>query len=219
MTTLRLGDIAPDFLADTTTGPIRFHEWKKNSWAILFSHPKDFTPVCTTELGYMAKIMPEFDKRHVKVIGLSVDNLDDHEQWILDINKTQGTEVNFPLISDPTMTIAKLYDMIHPNEIDAFTIRSVYILDPQNKVRLILSYPASTGRDFDEILRVVDSLQLTDQHFVATPVNWRPGEACVVLPNIDSAELPKKFPQGYEELTPYLRLTPYPKTEEETADS
>lgn len=215
MTTLRLGDIAPDFLADTTTGPIRFHEWKKNSWAILFSHPKDFTPVCTTELGYIAKIKPEFDKRQVKVIGLSVDSLEEHERWIEDINATQDTTINFSIISDPSMTIAKLYDMVHPNELDALTIRSIYILDPSNKIRLMLSYPTSTGRDFDEILRVIDSMQLTDEHSLATPVNWRPGDDCVILPSIDSKDIADKFPQGVTELTPYLRLTPYPEKQPE----
>ena len=207
---LRLGDLVPDFTADTTEGPIRFHEWLGDKWAVLFSHPKDFTPVCTTELGYMAKIKPEFEKRGVKVIGLSVDPMKDHEGWIKDINETQQTTVNFPMIADPDRKISVLYDMIHPNASENFTVRSVFVIGPDKKVKLTLTYPASTGRNFDEILRVIDSLQLTATYQVATPVNWKSGEDCIIVPAVPDADVPKKFPKGSRKIKPYLRYTPQP---------
>jgi alkyl hydroperoxide reductase subunit AhpC len=207
---LRLGDIAPDFQADTTDGPVSFHEWKGHSWAVLFSHPKDFTPVCTTELGYVAKIKPEFDKRNVKVIGLSVDPLDSHNSWKGDIEETQGTALNFPLIADPDRKVADLYDMIHPNASDTATVRSVFVIDGANKVRLTLTYPASTGRNFDELLRVIDSLQLTDGYKVATPANWKDGEDVIVVPAVSDDEAKERFPKGFTAVKPYLRLTPQP---------
>jgi len=210
--TLRLGDIAPDFSADTTHGTLSFHDWKGDSWAVLFSHPKDFTPVCTTELGTVAKLKPEWDKRNVKPIGLSVDPVDSHHKWEGDIEETQGQAVNFPVIADPDRAVADLYDMIHPNASDTMTVRSVFIIDPANKVRLILTYPASTGRNFDELLRVIDSLQLTDHHQVATPVNWKNGQDCVVVPSIPTEEARTKFPKGVTEIRPYLRMTPQPNT-------
>ena len=209
--TLRLGDIVPDFTADTTEGKLSFHQWLGNSWGVLFSHPRNYTPVCTTELGYTAKLKPEFDKRNVKAIGLSVDKLEDHHGWSKDIEETQGAALNFPLIADPDKTVANLYDMIHPNASDTFTVRSVFVIDPNKKIRLTLTYPASTGRNFDEILRVIDSLQLTDSHKVATPVNWKPGDDVVIAPSItDPKELAERFPKGYRALRPYLRLTPQP---------
>jgi alkyl hydroperoxide reductase subunit AhpC len=204
--TLRLGDIAPDFTADTTEGKIKFHEWLGSSWGVLFSHPKNYTPVCTTELGYTAKLKPEFDKRNVKAIGLSVDKLEDHHGWSKDIEETQGVALNFPLIADPDKTVANLYDMIHPNASDTFTVRSVFIIDPNKKIRLQLTYPASTGRNFDEILRVLDSLQLTDGYKVATPVNWKQGEDVIIVPSVKDEDAKKLFPQGWKTLKPYLRV-------------
>lgn len=209
--TLRLGDIAPDFEAETTEGPIRFHQWLGNSWGVLFSHPKNYTPVCTTELGYTAKLKPEFDKRNVKAIGLSVDKLEDHHGWSKDIEETQGHALNFPLIADPDKKVADLYDMIHPNASDTFTVRSVFIVDPNKKIRLQLTYPASTGRNFDEILRVIDSLQLTDQYKVATPVNWKHGDDVIIVPAVKDEDAKKLFPAGWKALKPYLRLVPDPK--------
>jgi alkyl hydroperoxide reductase subunit AhpC len=207
---LRLGDTAPDFTAESTEGPIRFHEWIRDKWAVLFSHPKDYTPVCTTELGYVSKIKPEFEKRGVKVIGLSVDPLKDHEGWIKDINETQNTTVNFPMIADPEKTVSVLYDMIHPNASENFTVRSVFVIGPDKKVKLTLTYPASTGRNFDELLRVIDSLQLTAKHQVATPANWKAGEDCIIVPAVPDADVPKKFPKGSRTIKPYLRYTPQP---------
>jgi alkyl hydroperoxide reductase subunit AhpC len=207
---IRLGDTAPDFTADTTDGPLSFHDWKGDSWAVLFSHPKDFTPVCTTELGTVAKLKPEFDKRNVKVVGLSVDPLDSHEGWVGDIQETQGAALNFPLIADPDRKVADLYDMIHPNANDTLTVRSVFIVDGANKVRLILTYPASTGRNFDELLRVIDSLQLTDGYKVATPANWTDGDDVIVAPALSDDEATEKFPKGFTTLKPYLRVTPQP---------
>jgi alkyl hydroperoxide reductase subunit AhpC len=207
---LRLGDNAPDFTADTTEGPIRFHEWMGSGWAVLFSHPKDYTPVCTTELGYVAKVKPEFEKRGVKVIGLSVDPIVSHEGWIKDINETQKTTVNFPMIGDPDRKISTLYDMIHPNASDSFTVRSVFVIGPDKKVKLTLTYPASTGRNFEELLRVIDSLQLTANYQVATPVNWKAGEDCIIVPAVPDADVPKKFPKGSRTIKPYLRYTPQP---------
>jgi len=209
--TLRLGDIAPDFEADTTEGRIRFHEWLGNSWGVLFSHPKNYTPVCTTELGYTAKLKPEFEKRNVKAIGLSVDKLEDHHGWAKDIEETQGAALNFPLIADPDKKVADLYDMIHPNASDTFTVRSVFIIDPNKKIRLQITYPASTGRNFDEVLRVIDSLQLTDQHKVATPVNWKQGEDVIIVPALKDEDAKKLFPNGWKALKPYLRIVPQPK--------
>ena len=209
--TLRLGDTAPDFTQDSTEGAIRFHDWIGSSWAVLFSHPKDFTPVCTTELGEVAKLKPEFDKRNVKVIGLSVDPLGSHRDWSRDIAETQGTAPNFPLIADADRRVSDLYGMIHPNANDTLTVRSVFIIDPSKKVRLILTYPASTGRSFPEILRVIDSLQLTDQHKVATPVNWQHGDDVIIVPSLtDPEELKKRFPKGFRVVKPYLRTTPQP---------
>src|SRR6202158_1471699 len=208
---LRLGDIAPDSTAEPTEGTINFHEWLGNSWGCLFSHPKDFTPVCTTELGEASRLKPEFDRRNVKVIGLSVDLTDSHKKWAEDIRETQGSALNFPVIADPDHTVAELYDMIHPEISDVFTVRSVFIIDPAKKVRLMITYPASTGRNFDEILRVLDSRQLTDNYSVATPVNWKQGDDVVIVPSLQDPELIKqKFPKGYKALKPYLRMTPQP---------
>jgi alkyl hydroperoxide reductase subunit AhpC len=208
---LRLGDIAPDFEQDSTAGKIRFHEWLGNSWGVLFSHPKDFTPVCTTELGYTAKLKPEFEKRNVKVLAISVDDVDSHQRWIGDINDTQKATVNFPILGDPDRKVSNLYDMIHPNANDTFTVRSVFIIDPNKKIRATITYPASTGRNFDEILRVIDSLQLTDKYSVATPVNWKDGDDVIIVPSLQDAEVIKqKFPKGYKALKPYLRVTPQP---------
>jgi alkyl hydroperoxide reductase subunit AhpC len=207
---IRLGDTAPDFSAETTDGPIRFHEWIGSAWCVLFSHPKDYTPVCTTELGFMSKIKPEFERRGVKVIGLSVDPLSDHVGWIKDINETQNTRVNFPMIADPKREVAMLYDMIHPNASDNFTVRSVFVIGPDKKVKLTLTYPASTGRNFDELLRVVDSLQLTAKYQVATPVNWKDGEDCIIVPAVPDSDVPQKFPKGVRRIKPYLRYTPQP---------
>lgn len=207
---IRLGDTAPDFTADTTEGPISFHEWKAGSWAVLFSHPKDFTPVCTTELGYTAKLVDEFAARNVKVIGLSVDSVEDHDAWAADIAETQGQAVNFPMIGDPDRTVAELYDMIHPNANDTLTVRSVFVIDPSDKVRLTLTYPASTGRNFDEILRVIDSLQLTDAHKVATPVNWKHGDDVIIVPALSNEQAAELFPDGWDEKKPYLRVVRQP---------
>ena len=207
---IQLGDVAPDFSAETTEGPINFHEWIGDNWAILFSHPADFTPVCTTELGAVSKIKDKFAERGVKVIGLSVDPVDSHKSWIADINETQNTTVNFPLIADPEREVANLYDMIHPNALDNMTVRSVFVIGPDKKVKLTLTYPASTGRNFDEILRVVDSLQLTANYSVATPANWQDGEDCIVVPAVTDEEAREKFPKGFEALKPYLRVTPQP---------
>lgn len=209
--TLRLGDIAPDFTAVTTEGSIHLHEWLGSSWGVLFSHPKNYTPVCTTELGYTAKLKPEFDKRNVKAIGLSVDKLEDHHGWSKDIEETQGAALNFPLIADADKKVSDLYDMIHPNASDTFTVRSVFVIDPNKKVRLILTYPASTGRNFDEILRVIDSLQLTDRHKVATPVNWKHGEDVIIVPALKNEDAAKLFPDGWKTVKPYLRVVPQPK--------
>lgn len=211
MATLRLGDMAPDFTQESSTGPIEFYKWIGNSWAVLFSHPKDFTPVCTTELGYTAKLKAEFEKRGVKAIAVSVDPVDSHIKWIDDINDTQKTKVNFPILADADRKVSNLYDMIHPNASDTFTVRSVFIIDPNKKVRATITYPASTGRNFDEILRVIDSLQLTDRYSVATPVNWKDGDDVVIVPSLQDPEIIKqKFPKGYKALRPYLRMTPQP---------
>ncbi|RJF88754.1 peroxiredoxin [Oleomonas cavernae] len=209
--TLRLGDIVPDFTQESTAGPIHFYDWLGSSWGVLFSHPKDFTPVCTTELGYTAKLKPEFDKRNVKVLALSVDPLDSHTRWVGDIEETQGTKLNYPILADSDRKVADLYDMIHPNANDTFTVRSVFVIDPNKKLRLTLTYPASTGRNFDEILRVIDSLQLTDGYSVATPVNWQHGDDVVIVPALQDPDVIKqKFPKGYKALKPYLRMTPQP---------
>lgn len=210
MATLRLGDVAPDFTATTTEGTIRFYDWLGDSWGILFSHPADFTPVCTTELGATAKLKPEFEKRKVKIIALSVDPIEKHHEWIGDINETQHTEVNFPIIADSDRKISELYDLIHPNASETFTVRSVFIIGPDKKVKLIISYPASTGRNFHELLRVVDSLQLTAQFSVATPANWKDGEDVVIAPAVKDEDITAKFPKGYTRIKPYLRLTPQP---------
>ncbi len=207
---LRLGDTAPDFTTETTEGKIEFHNWLGNSWGILFSHPADYTPVCTTELGTVAKLRDEFKKRNVKTIALSVDPLESHFSWIKDINETQKTIVNFPIIADPVFEVAKLYDMIHPNASDKFTVRSVFIIGVDKKVKLILTYPASTGRNFDEILRVIDSLQLTANYSVATPANWKDGEDVVIAPSIKDEDIAAKFPKGHTRIKSYLRTTPQP---------
>ena len=208
---IRLGDIAPDFEQDSSEGRIRFHDWLGDSWGVLFSHPADFTPVCTTELGFTAKLKDDFAQRGVKVIALSVDPVDSHLKWIDDINETQNTRVNFPIIADADRKVSGLYDLIHPNANDTFTVRSLFIIDPHKKVRLIITYPASTGRNFHEILRVIDSLQLTDQHKVATPANWQDGDEVVIVPSLkDEAEIAQRFPRGYRAVKPYLRLTPQP---------
>ncbi len=208
---LRLGDIAPDFEQDSSEGRIQFHAWLGNSWGVLFSHPADFTPVCTTELGLTAKLKDAFAKRNVKVIALSVDPVDSHKQWIDDINETQNTHVNFPIIADADRKVSQLYDMIHPNASETFTVRSLFVIDPNKKVRLTITYPASTGRNFDEVLRVIDSLQLTDHHSVATPGNWKDGDDVVIVPSLKDEEVIKqKFPKGYKAVRPYLRLTPQP---------
>ncbi|MDX2002917.1 MAG: peroxiredoxin [Chitinophagales bacterium] len=207
---LRLGDIAPDFTAQTTEGEIHFHEWLGNSWGVLFSHPADYTPVCTTELGTVAKIKNEFDRRNVKVVALSVDGLDSHKGWINDINETQHTSVNFPIIADPEFKVSNLYDMVHPNASDKFTVRSVFVIGPDKKVKLIITYPASTGRNFHELLRVIDSLQLTANYSVATPANWENGQDVVIAPAIKDEDIPAKFPKGHTRIKPYLRTTPQP---------
>lgn len=207
---IKLGDIAPDFTAQTTEGEIRFHEWLGNSWGVLFSHPADYTPVCTTELGRTAQLKKEFEKRNVKILAISVDDLDSHKGWINDINETQNTTVNFPMIADPDRKIADLYGMIHPNASDNATVRSVFVIGPDKKVKLILTYPASTGRNFDEILRVIDSLQLTANYSVATPVDWKEGQDVVIAPAIPDEEIPQRFPKGHKVIKPYLRTTPQP---------
>ena len=211
MASLRLGDIAPDFEQQSSEGPIHFHEWLGNHWGVLFSHPADFTPVCTTELGLTSKLKDEFAKRNVKVIALSVDPVESHKKWIADINTTQKTIVGFPIIADADRKVSQLYDLIHPNASTTATVRSLFVIDPAKKIRLVITYPASTGRNFDEILRTIDSLQLTDHHSVATPGNWKPGEDVVILPSIQDPEVIKqKFPKGYTAVTPYLRVTPQP---------
>lgn len=207
---LQLGDTAPDFTAESTEGEISLHSYGSGSWVVLFSHPKDFTPVCTTELGAVAKLKPEFDKRNVKVLGLSVDPLKDHKAWVGDIAETQGTALNFPLLADPERKIADLYGMIHPNANDTLTVRSVFVIDPNKKIRLTLTYPASTGRNFDELLRVIDSLQLTDKHKVATPVNWKHGDDCIIVPSVSNEDAKKMFPGGWDEKKPYLRFVKQP---------
>ncbi len=207
---LRLGDVAPDFTARTTMGEVKFHEWLGDSWGILFSHPADYTPVCTTELGVVAMLKNEFEKRNVKRIAVSVDGLESHKGWIKDINETQNTTVDYPIIADEDRKVSTLYDMIHPNADDKLTVRSVFIIAPDKKVKLIITYPASTGRNFDEILRVIDSLQLTANHSVATPANWKDGEDCVIAPQITNEEIPARFPKGHKVIKPYLRMTPQP---------
>ena len=208
---LRLGDTAPDFEQDSSLGRIKFHEWLGDSWGVLFSHPADFTPVCTTELGLTAKLAGEFEKRNVKAIALSVDSVESHREWIKDINETQATSVGFPILADSDRKVSELYDMIHPNASETFTVRSLFIIDPKKKVRLTITYPASTGRNFDEVLRVIDSLQLTEYHSVATPGNWKNGDDVVIVPSLKDEEVIKrKFPKGYKALRPYLRLTPQP---------
>ena len=217
---LRIGDDAPDFTAETTQGKISFHEWIGDKWAILFSHPKDFTPVCTTELGYMAKLKPEFDKRNTKIIGLSIDPVDDHSRWAKDIEETQGTAPNYPMIGDADLKVAKLYDMIHPNAsakvegrtaVDNATIRSVFIIGPDKKVKLVLTYPMSCGRNFDEVVRVLDSLQATAKHNLATPVNWKPGEDMIIPPTVTDDQAKQKYPGGFKTIKPYLRTVEQPK--------
>ncbi|MGB8695710.1 MULTISPECIES: peroxiredoxin [Acinetobacter] len=210
--TLRLGDTAPNFQQDSSEGTINFYDYLGDSWGILFSHPADYTPVCTTELGYTAKLKDEFSKRGVKAIALSVDDVESHKGWINDINETQNTTVNFPIIADKDRKVSTLYDFIHPNASETLTVRSLVIIDPNKKVRLIITYPASTGRNFNEILRVVDSLQLTDKHKVATPANWQQGEDVVIVPSLqDEDEIKQRFPKGYTAVKPYLRLTPHPE--------
>ena len=215
---VRIGDEAPDFTAETTEGPIKFHDWIGDKWAILFSHPKDFTPVCTTELGYMAGLKPEFDKRNTKVIGLSVDPVSDHKKWVGDIKETQGHAVNYPMIGDENLVVAKLYDMIHPNAsggkrtaADNATVRSVFIIGPDKKIKAMLTYPMSTGRNFDEVLRLLDSCQLTAKHKVATPVNWKQGDDVIIVPAVSDAEAKEKFPAGWKSPKPYIRIVPQPR--------
>ena len=211
MPTLRLGDTAPDFEQDSSLGPIRFHEWLGQSWGVLYSHPADFTPVCTTELGRTAQLKTEFERRGVKVIALSVDPVDSHQRWIADINYTQNTEVGFPILADANRKAAELYDLIHPNASATLTVRSVFFIDPNKKIRALITYPASTGRNFDEILRVIDSLQLADSHSVATPADWQQGRDVVILPSLQDPQLlEQKFPKGWKAVTPYLRITPQP---------
>jgi len=207
---IRLGDDAPDFSADSTEGTINFHEWKGDSWAVLFSHPKDFTPVCTTELGRVASLKPEFDKRNVKVVGLSVDGVAEHEKWSQDITDVTGSSLNFPLLADPDRKVADLYDMIHPNANDTLTVRSVFVIGPDNKVKLTLSYPASTGRNFDEIIRVIDSLQLTAKHKVATPADWKSGDDVIIVPAVSDEDAKVAFPNGWDTKKPYLRVVKQP---------
>jgi thioredoxin-dependent peroxiredoxin len=208
---LHIGSIAPDFEQDSTTGRIRFHEWLGKSWGVLFSHPKDFTPVCTTELGRVANLTEEFERRNVKVLAVSVDSVDSHRKWSKDIEETQDCELDYPILADSDRTIANLYDMIHPEANDTLTVRSVFFIDPNRKIRALITYPASTGRNFQEILRVIDSLQLTDSHKVATPADWKKGDDVVIVPALqDEAEIARRFPQGYRAVRPYLRLTPDP---------
>lgn len=209
--TIRLGDIAPDFQQESSQGSINFHQWLGDQWGVLFSHPADFTPVCTTELGFTAKLTDEFAKRNVKAIALSVDPVESHQRWIGDIDETQGTTVNFPILADADRKVSELYDLIHPNANDTLTVRSLFVIDPNKKVRLTITYPASTGRNFHEILRVIDSLQLTDNHKVATPANWQDGDDVVIVPSLkDEEEIKQRFPKGYKAVKPYLRLTPQP---------
>jgi thioredoxin-dependent peroxiredoxin len=207
---VRIGDVAPDFTADTTQGKIKFHDWIGDQWAVLFSHPKDFTPVCTTELGTMARLKPEFDKRNAKIIGISVDPVSDHTRWSKDIEETQGTAPNFPMIADPDRKVADLYDMIHPNASDTVTVRSVFIIGPDKKVKLIITYPQSAGRNVDELLRVIDSLQLTSNYSVSTPVDWKDGEDVIIVPAVSDEDAKQKFPKGWKAVKPYLRVTPQP---------
>ena len=207
---IRLGDEAPDFTAETTQGPLTFHEWKRGSWAILFSHPRDFTPVCTTELGRVAALKPEFEKRNCKVLALSVDPVETHHTWEADIAEVTGHSVNFPIVGDPDRIVSELYDMIHPNANDCLTVRSVFVVGPDNKVKLTLTYPATTGRNFDEILRVLDAVQLAADFSVATPVDWRPGDDVIIAPTISDDEARKRFPKGFVSRKPYLRVTPQP---------
>ncbi len=218
--TLRIGDVAPDFSAETTQGPIKFHDWLGNSWGVLFSHPKDFTPVCTTELGYMAGLQPEFEKRNCKILGLSVDAVTNHGKWAVDIEETQGHKVKFPMIGDPQLQIAKLYDMLPADAGTTSegrtaaanaTVRTVFVVGPDKKIKLTLSYPMSTGRNFDEVLRVLDSIQLTAQHSVSTPVNWKPGEDVIISGNVSDEEAKKKYPDGWKSPRPYIRIIPQPK--------
>jgi len=206
-----IGDTAPDFTLESTEGTIHFHDYIEGAWAVLFSHPKNFTPVCTTELGYTAKLKPEFDKRGVKVLGLSVDKLEDHAGWGRDIEETQGTALNFPLLADTEGKVARLYDMIHPNADNTLTVRSVFVIGPDKKVKLKIEYPASTGRNFDEVIRVIDSLQLTAKHQVATPVNWKNGEDVIIVPAVSNEAAKAKYPEGWKELKPYLRIVPQPR--------
>jgi thioredoxin-dependent peroxiredoxin len=217
---LRIGDEAPDFTAETTAGKIRFHDWIGDGWAILFSHPKDFTPVCTTELGYMARLKPEFDRRNTKILGLSIDPVSDHDRWMKDIEETQGHAVNYPLIGDSELTVAKLYDMIHPNAsgtagprtaADNATVRSLFLIGPDKKIKAMLTYPMSSGRNFDEVLRLLDSIQLTAKHKVATPVNWKQGDDVIILASVPEAEAKERFPGGWKAPKPYLRIVPQPK--------
>jgi alkyl hydroperoxide reductase subunit AhpC len=207
---VRLGDVVPDFTAESTQGPIRFHEWIGNNWVVLFSHPKDFTPVCTTELGAVAKLKDKFAQRGVKVAALSVDSVDDHKKWIKDIDETQHCVVDYPIIGDVNRLVANLYDMIHPNALDNLTVRSVFIIGPDKKLKLTLTYPASTGRNFDEIFRVVESLQLTAKYSVATPADWKPGQDCIISPSVPDSDVAAKFPKGHKTIKPYLRTTPQP---------
>jgi len=209
---LQLGDQAPDFTVETTEGKINLYEYLGDGWGILFSHPKDFTPVCTTELGRVTQLKPEFDKRGVKILGLSVDPVDSHQKWSQDIKETQGYAPNYPLIADPERKVANLYDMIHPNALDTLTVRSVFVIGPDKKIKLMLTYPASTGRNFDEIVRAIDSLQLTAKHSVATPVNWKQGEDCIIVPSVSDDDAKKKFPGGWKALKPYLRIVPQPRS-------
>ena len=217
---LQIGDIAPDFKADTTEGPLTFHEWAGDSWVVLFSHPKDFTPVCTTELGYMAKAKPEFDRRNVKILGISIDSVSDHQRWKNDIQETQGAAVTYPLIGDTQMTVAKLYGMIHPNAegdastrkaADNATVRTVFVIGPDKKVKLMITYPMTTGRNFDEVLRVIDSMQLTARHAVATPVNWKQGEDVIIAGSVSDDDAKKTYPNGWKSPKPYLRIVPQPR--------
>lgn len=207
---IRLGDVAPDFTAETTAGTIKFHEWLGDSWGILFSHPADFTPVCTTELGSMSRLESEFKKRNVKILAISTDGLDSHKKWIQDINETQNTNVTYPLIADPEFKVSNLYGMIHPNAADKFTVRSVFVIGPDKKVKLTLTYPASTGRNFNEILRVVESLQLTAEHSVATPADWKHGDDVIISGSVKDEDIAAKFPKGHKKIKPYLRTTPQP---------
>lgn len=209
--TLRLGDTAPDFEAETSAGRIKFHDWAGDSWIVLFSHPKDFTPVCTTELGAVGNLSGEFKKRNVKALALSVDPVESHKGWIKDIEETQNCRIDYPIVADPDRKVAGLYGMIHPAHDELYTVRTVYIVDPQKKVRLMITYPQTTGRNFNEILRVIDSMQLTDKHAVATPANWQQGGDVIVVPSVSDADAEKKFPQGFKRIKPYLRTTPQPR--------